>query len=92
MPVYAVEVRFVEDTDLIDQTRPEHRRFIDDLAAEETVWLAGPWEDGTGGLIVYNVPDEVTLERLIAEDPYTLKGVVAERRINLWKAVLGSKA
>lgn len=92
MPVFAVEVRFVEDTDLIDNTRPEHRRFVDDLATEEIVWLAGPGEDGTGGLIVYNVANEATLERLIAEDPYTLKGVVAERRIHPWKAILGSKA
>ena len=90
MPVFAVDVTFVDNPALVDETRPHHRDYIEGLSEKGLVCLAGPWTDGRGGLILYATPDRATLEDLVASDPYTQRGVIAEARIHEWKAVLGT--
>ncbi|MEW6471049.1 MAG: YciI family protein [Actinomycetota bacterium] len=90
MPVFAVEVKFVDDPPLVDGARPHHRQYIDDLSQKGLVCLAGPWADGRGGLIIYDSPDRATLDDLLRDDPYAQRGAIAETRVHEWKAVLGT--
>jgi uncharacterized protein YciI len=56
--------------------RPAHRERLAELHRAGVVRMAGPWADETGALIVFDVPDEATLDRLLAADPYfTTPGV-----------------
>ena len=92
MPIFTVEVTFVDDPALVDETRPHHRDFVEGLSQKGLVCLAGPWSDGRGGLLVYDTPDRATLDHVLTEDPYAQRGVIAETRVHEWKAVLGSLA
>lgn len=56
--------------------RPAHRERLTGLHRAGVVRLAGPWADDSGALIVFDVPDEAALDRLLAADPYlTAPGV-----------------
>jgi uncharacterized protein len=56
--------------------RPAHRERLAELHRAGLVRAAGPWADDAGALIVFDVPDEAALDRLVAADPYfTTPGV-----------------
>ena len=56
--------------------RPAHRERLAELHRAGVVRMAGPWADEAGALIVFEVPDESALDRLLVADPYfTTPGV-----------------
>ena len=92
MALFAVEVTLADDPEGRERLRPQHRAHMGELAAGGQVWLAGPFADGSGtGLMVFDVPDRPTLERLLDSDPYARAGMVLKRRIKPWQPVLGSR-
>lgn len=62
-----------------------HREF---LAAQASLRLSGPTSDGSGLLIFEGELAEV--EALVDADPFKAVGLIKERRIFEWTAVLGS--
>jgi uncharacterized protein len=52
--------------------RPAHRKRLTELHRAGSVRMAGPWADDTGALIVFDVPDDAALDRLLAADPYLM--------------------
>lgn len=57
--------------------RPAHRQRLAALHQAGVVRMAGPLADQTGAVIVFDVPDEATLDRLLSDDPYfSTPGVV----------------
>jgi uncharacterized protein len=56
--------------------RPAHRERLAELHRAGLVRMAGPLADDAGALIVFDVPGEAALDRLLAADPYlTTPGV-----------------
>ncbi|GGP71679.1 hypothetical protein GCM10010185_51080 [Saccharothrix coeruleofusca] len=49
----------------------------------------GPWADGSGVLLVCQVPDEAAARDLVRGDPYVRSQSVAEVRIRQWHVLLG---
>jgi uncharacterized protein YciI len=61
----------------------EHAAFIDDLAAQGRIVLAGPFADWTGALlIVRGAVDEVTA--IWMADPFVIEGVFGPPRVRPW--------
>jgi len=90
MALYAVEVTLADDAEQRARLHPHHRAHMTELVANGQVWLAGPWMDGgSGGLMVFEVPDRATLDLILAADPYARAGMVIARRIHLWQPTLG---
>lgn len=89
MALFAVVWRYTGDTALIDRTRPMHRENLGVMVGRGQVRQAGPWVDGTGGLLVFDVADEAELAALLEADPYVTAGVVAEQQVHEWKVVVG---
>jgi uncharacterized protein YciI len=89
MALFAVVWRYTEDTALIDEVRPLHREYLGELVHQGVVRQAGPFADGSGGLLVYDVADEQELRKRIGEDPYSLRGVIVESRSWPWTPVFG---
>jgi uncharacterized protein len=87
MSFYVYEYSYV-DADLRAAVRPRHMDYIGRLNAEGRVVMAGPLADGSGALIVYRAADEEEARRLVDEDPYTVEGVTADRRIREWTVVI----
>jgi hypothetical protein len=90
MPWFTVETTYVDDRDKLADSRPRHREYLRELVEQGKVGAAGPWADDSAGFAIYRVADRAELDRLLAEDPYTVDGVAAGRRVNEWKLVLGA--
>lgn len=92
MALFAVIWRYTDDTALLDEVRPLHREYLGDMVRRGVVRQAGPFGDGSGGLLVYDVADEHELQKWITEDPFSVHGVVVESRSWPWTPVVGPLA
>jgi uncharacterized protein YciI len=88
--MFMVELVFGVNRDERLAVRPAHREYLAGLAARGKLVVAGPWANDTGAVVVYDVADREELERILAEDPYTPAGVVAETRVREWTPIVGS--
>lgn len=88
MAYFALEIRFDRDNERRLAVRPAHREYTARLHAEGRVVMAGPWADGTGAMLVYSVQDASELERILADDPYALAGVITRVSVREWTPVL----
>lgn len=90
MSLFVVVLQYVDDTELVDRVRPVHREFVTKLVEAGTVRQAGPWVDRSGGMLVYDVADQDELNRWIAEDPYSVNGVIANWQSWAWVPLMGA--
>lgn len=90
MARFTVDTRYQPDPDRLAAVRPRHREYLQRRSESGVVLLAGPWADGLGGFVVYEVADQAELYRELGEDPYTVEGVAAERTIRELNVVLGA--
>lgn len=73
--------------DQIAATRPAHREYLTDLKNQGKLVTAGPFEDDSGALIVYEADSTQEVESLIQEDPFNKAGVFARYALRPWKKV-----
>lgn len=79
--IVAVQYEYVpERTDDRLAARPAHRAWLSGLKAHGRIVQAGPFADGLGALLVFDVPDEAALDELLAADPYPKDAVVVASR------------
>lgn len=90
MAWYTVETSYVDDRAKLEDSRPRHRAYLQALVERGKVGAAGPWADDSAGFAIYQVDDRAELDRLLADDPYTVDGVAKARTVHEWKVVLGS--
>jgi uncharacterized protein YciI len=64
--------------------RGAHRDSLTRLHDQGIVRLAGPYADGSGALIVFDVPDQAKLDEIMAQDPYFTTEGVHVRQIREW--------
>ena len=88
MPTYAVRYTYdLTKDDVRDAVRPEHRAY---LMRQSALLGSGPFVDGAAGaLLVFRTADRAELDAIVAADPFTVEGVVAETDIRTWDVVLG---
>ncbi|TQL77239.1 hypothetical protein FB566_2792 [Stackebrandtia endophytica] len=86
--MFVVELKFGPETERL-ALRPAHRDLLKQWHGEGLVHAAGPFEDGTGALLLINLDDENAVDDLLAKDPYyTAPGVTVVRRQE-WNPLLG---
>ncbi|TWF94749.1 YciI family protein [Saccharopolyspora dendranthemae] len=90
MARFVVELVYGPDEDKRLEVRPEHREYSKGLAAKGTLLAGGPYTDGAGAQIVYEVADETELREILAADPYAKAGVLASTTIRQWEIVTGA--
>jgi uncharacterized protein len=84
---FVLEQRYL-DAERRARERPRHLEYLGRLAADGRLVAAGPWVEGGGSLIVYDVPDEDAARALHAADPYTTGGVTELVALRAWDAVI----
>ncbi len=89
MARFVVELVFGENEDERIAVRPAHREYLATLVDQGKLLVSGPYTDQSGAVIVYEVEDAAELKAVLAADPYTPAGVVAETRVHEWQAVMG---
>jgi uncharacterized protein YciI len=79
--------RYIDDQDTIAKFRPLHREYLSGLLKEGRLAAAGPYEDGSGTLIIYNVASMDEARDIIANDPFTANNVFVTCDLRPWKIV-----
>jgi uncharacterized protein len=87
MTHFLLEYRYVAQ-DARMAAREDHLAYMDRLHAEGQVVLAGPLTDDTGAVVVFDVPDLDTAQRLVDDDPYTAAGATTGHTLREWKVVI----
>lgn len=83
----AVELSF-RPTDERLAARPAHRQILQRLHTEGRLVAAGPWDDDSGALLVFDA-DRAAVEAILADDPYYRTDGVEVAAIRIWQPVVG---
>lgn len=68
----------------------DHVKFMNALEADHFVVLGGPLKFSKHrAMLIVNAPDEQTLRKKLAEDPWMITGVLRTIEIYPWEIVLG---
>lgn len=87
MAKFVALLTFADNLEIRLAVRPKHREYLQSLLDQGRLHESGPFADDAGALIVYEVADEAEARALIAADPYTDAGVVADLQLREWKRV-----
>jgi uncharacterized protein YciI len=72
--MYVIELSFDGDPRRLN-ARPAHRERVARLHAEGKLVAAGPWDDDSGALLVFDVDESGIAEIIEADDYYRAPGV-----------------
>jgi uncharacterized protein len=91
MTIFAVTYRYSDDVATRDALRTEHRDYLRGLADQGLLLVSGPFgpSDPAGALLLFRTDDKAHVEALIADDPFTTSGVVADTTTAEWEPVIG---
>lgn len=81
---FAAVIDYVPDADLAARHRPDHRKYTAELKARGQLAASGPFNDGTGALIIYETESREAAELLLREDPFHRAGVFARWTLRPW--------
>ena len=62
---YAVAIEYSQDKVKVDATRPAHRAYLTSLIEKNQLFASGPFEDGSGAMIVYAADSPEAVEALM---------------------------
>lgn len=84
---YAAAIEYSQDKARVDAARPAHRAYLTSLIETDQLFASGPFEDGSGALIVYEADSPEAVEALMKADPFFAAGVFLTWTIRPWKVV-----
>ncbi|MCM6774145.1 YciI family protein [Nocardia sp. CDC159] len=91
MALFAVHYTYSEATAARRaEHRPEHRGWLSSLVEQGVVLTSGPYQDGSGALIVFRAEDGESMGKLLAQDPFAQHGLIDAVRFVEWQPVLGA--
>ena len=79
---------YIDDLDHVAELRPSHRMYMAQLNSEGKLWAAGPFENGTGALFIYEAADQHAAEEIVHADPYFMGGAFARFELVAWSPAL----
>ena len=93
MPIFAVHYTYSEATvGGRDEHRPAHRAWLSGLVERGTVLSSGPYQDGSGALILFCAETADEMSTLLAADPFAREGLIDDVRLVEWLPVMGTFA
>lgn len=89
MTFYAVHYHYDPANPAVADARPEHRAFIGALKDTGAIVGSGPFPDDAGGaLIIIRLDDGEDPAAVMDQDPFHVRGVLADRTIREWNPVI----
>ena len=90
MAIFAVEYTYIDDAEVIQEHRPEHRAFLAEQRKAGTVLLSGPKVTEPGSaLIIVRADTTDEAGRVLDADPFNHHGIITHRAIAEWNVVIG---
>jgi uncharacterized protein len=78
------------ETDQRTERRDDHVAYLNTLKDKGSLVAAGPYDDLTGGAILFQADDQAAAESLVAGDPYTQANVTKDRYLREWRVTVGT--
>ncbi len=90
MPYFAVQYRYDPNAD-VDAVRPRHREYLREQAAAGRLKASGPYLAAArySALLIFQATDAAEVQEIIAADPMSTSGVLAESVVLAWNPVIG---
>jgi uncharacterized protein YciI len=85
--MYAASIEYLQDAAVVEKHRPAHRAYLTSLLNEGKLFASGPYEDGSGALIVYEADSPEAADALLKADPFHAAGVFVRWQVRAWKVV-----
>ncbi len=92
MAKFAAILEYTSDTERLQEVRPTHREYLRDLLDSGKLYQSGPFPDGSGALIIYDVDDLSEAQVLLANDPFSKAGLITGALLKPWNIVIGKDA
>ena len=73
--------------DKITAIRPSHREYLSSLEERGKLWMAGPFIDDSGALIIYDAESEDEALEIIKHDPFSKSDIFASFQMKEWNQV-----
>lgn len=97
MTIFAVHYVYDSRTEVRDEVRPKHRRFLADLLDAGILLASGPFtgptvggpEEADGALLMVRGESAEEVGTTLDADPFARAGVVASRTLRPWSPVMG---
>lgn len=90
MPVFAVQYRYVDDSERVTRNRPAHRDFLRSLLERGIVLAAGAYPEGpAGALLVFRADSAEQVQTLLQDDPFRRLGLVQDCQVREWGQAIG---
>lgn len=91
MSYFAVQYTYTDDTEALDDERPNHRAYLSTLVGGPLI-ASGPYVDSElpGALLIFRAESADVVENLLDHDPFWTANLIAVRSIEEWNPVLGS--
>lgn len=90
MALYAATLTYTDDKGKIAEVRPTHREYLKSLVDAGRLHESGPFTDDSGALIVYVADTEADAREMLANDPFSVNGVIVESTVKEWKIVMST--
>lgn len=84
---YAASIEYSQDKEKVEAARPRHRAYLTSLIDANQLFASGPYEDGSGALIVYEADSPEGVDALMQADPFFQAGVFLKWTIKPWKVI-----
>jgi uncharacterized protein YciI len=75
---------YTDNQQLLAEHAPAHKLYVKSLLDAGKLAFGGPFPDGSGGLLVYEVASREEAESLRDQDPFALSGVFVRSEIKPW--------
>lgn len=89
MAKFAAVLEYIPDANRVSEVRPEHRQYLAGLVETGKLYQSGPFPDGSGALIIYEAEDLAEAQILLANDPFSVNGVISGAELKEWTIVMG---
>lgn len=90
MALYTATLTYTDDAEKIAQVRPTHREYLKTLLDNGKLHESGPFTDDSGALIIYIADSEADARELLANDPFSINGIITDATVKEWKVVMSS--
>ncbi|MGF6770528.1 uncharacterized protein YciI [Paraburkholderia sp. GAS199] len=84
---FVTYIKYVDDAAKVASLRPTHREYMALLGAAGSLVAAGPFEDGSGALFIYEADTYDAALAILKADPYDIGGAFASFDMKPWKIV-----
>lgn len=88
MPKFAAILKYTDDAARLNEVRPTHREYLRGLLDSGKLDRSGPFVDGSGALIVYEVEDLAEAQVILANDPFSKAGLIVGAELKEWNVVM----